>query len=48
MLGTSHIQNRMTNGNEEICGLPAKLSGERWLADIFNQILAHEEPKLPW
>ena len=47
MLGTGHIQDRMTDSNEEICRLPAELSGERWLADIFNQVLAHEEPKLP-
>ena len=48
MLGTGHIQDRMTDSNEEICGLPAELSGERWLAQVFDEILAHQLPKLPW
>ena len=47
MLRASHIQDGVTNGDQEIFGLAAELSGERGLTYIFNQVLAHQEPKLP-
>jgi len=47
MLRASHIQDCVINRNEEIGWPPAKLSGEWWLAQVFNEILAHQLPKLP-
>jgi len=48
MLRASHIQDCVINRNEEIGWSPSKLSGEWWLAQVFNEILAHQLPKLPW
>lgn len=47
MFRASRIQDCVINGNEEIGRSPAKLSGEGWLAQIFDKILAHQLPKLP-
>ena len=48
MLRASHIEDGVINRNEEICRSPAKLSGEWWLAQVFDKILPHQLPKLPW
>jgi|SoiMethySBSTD1v2_1073268.scaffolds.fasta_scaffold168436_1 hypothetical protein len=48
MLRASHIQDCVINRNEEIGWSPAKLSGEWWLAQVFDKILPHQLPKLPW
>lgn len=41
MLRTSEIQNGVTDGNEEIRGLAAKLSGEWGFAQVFDDVVAH-------
>ena len=48
MLRASRIQDCVINRNEEIGRSPAKLSGEWWLAQVFDEILAHQRPKLAW
>ena len=48
MLGTSHIQYCVINGNQKICRPAAKLSGQWRLAEVFDQVLSHQLPKLPW
>ena len=48
MLRASRIQDCVINCNEEISRSPAKLSREGWFAQVFDKILAHQRPKLPW
>ena len=48
MLRAGRIQDCVINSNEEIGRSPAKPSGEGWLAQVFDKILAHQLPKLPW
>lgn len=48
MLRASHIQDCVINRNEEICRSPPELSGQWRLAQVFDQVLAHQLPKLPW
>ena len=47
MLRAGRIQDGVINGNEEIRRSPAELSGEWWLTQVFDKILAHQLPKLP-
>lgn len=48
MLRASHMQNCVIDRNEEICRPPAKSSGQWRLAEVFDQVLAHQVPKLSW
>ena len=48
MLGTSSIQNRVIDRDEEIGRTPAELSGKRRLAEVLDEVLAHQLPKLLW
>ena len=48
MLRASRVEDGVINGNQEVGRSPAKLSREWWLAQVFNEILADQLPKLPW
>lgn len=47
MLRAGRVEDCVINGNEEIRRSPAELSGEWWLTQVFDKILAHQLPKLP-
>jgi hypothetical protein len=46
MLRTRQIQDCVIDGNEEIFGWSAKFSGERRFAQVFDNVIAHQPPKL--
>jgi hypothetical protein len=47
MLGTRKVQNSVIDSDQKILRFSFELAGKRRLAQVFNNVIAHQSPELP-